>query len=255
MFLFGTNTKLQHTPSESARFVAEVMADLKQAPLPAPVQLWYCPPATSFTTVAQSCQEHAIWLGAQNCHWDDSGAHTGELSPRVLRAAGAELVMLGHAERRTLSGESDVMIHQKVRAALRNGLRPMLCIGENAAEKAAGRGDARLREQLCSALDSASDFSGMLVLYEPVWSVGERGSAAAPNEVAHAFALIRKTLAELQPASAASVRLLYGGSVSRHNAHVYAALSGCDGVGVGRHAWTAPDFCQVLRAAMVGRES
>lgn len=100
MFYFGTNTKLQHTPDQSLTFVRDVARSLAAQPLDKPVQLWYCPPYTSLAPVASACRQSGMLLGAQNCHWEDAGAATGEISAAVLRACGAQFVLLGHAERR-----------------------------------------------------------------------------------------------------------------------------------------------------------
>ncbi len=248
MFYFGTNTKLQHTPDQSAAFVRAVAQALAAQPLDRPAQLWYCPPYTSLATVAEVCRHGGMLLGAQNCHWEDAGAATGEMSPAVLRACGAQFVLLGHAERRARYCENDAQLNLKIQAARRNGLGVMLCVGEDRDQKARGATHATLDTQLRVALQGAAP-DGLMVLYEPVWSIGAGAEAAQPDHVAKAFGWVREILAALYPGRAVGIPALYGGSVNIDNARALAATPGCDGLGVGRAAWDAQDFVRVLRAA------
>lgn len=246
-FYFGTNLKMNQTPAEALAFVQAIVHRPSSIVNPH-VQLWVIPSYTNLTTVAPICNEAGIWLGAQNLHWEEGGAYTGEISAAQLKACGASLVMLGHAERRTLFGETDEALNKKVLSAARHGLRIMLCVGETAFEKNVGTGDEYLSRQLKINLHGLSDFdpSQLLILYEPVWSIGVGGVPAEPAYVSAAFANIRRTLLALYPQQGAAIPILYGGSVNADNVRDYAHLPNCTGVGVGRAAWQAEDFMRVL---------
>jgi triosephosphate isomerase len=255
MFFFGTNTKLQHTPDESVAFVREVTAFSNSGAVPADVQLWYAPPATSLLAVADMCRLNKIWLTAQNCHWQNLGAGTGELAPRVLKASGVEMVMLGHAERRTAHGESSRRIGAKVNAALGEGLRVLLCVGENKLENEYGIAQQTISAQLHIGLFTVTDaeINRVVVLYEPVWAIGDGAQAANPGDIAGAFRLIRDELVAMFGAAGRSTPLLYGGSVNAINAAIFSGIAGCAGLGVGRAAWRHQDFTHVLSVALSGR--
>ena len=244
-FYFGTNLKMNQSPAEALAFV-QAIARLRSFVSGRPTQLWVIPSYTNLTTVAQACNEVGIWLGAQNMHWEEGGAYTGEISAAQLKACGANLVMLGHAERRTLFGETDEALNRKVLSAARHGLRIMLCVGETAFEKNFGTGDDYVSRQLKINLHGLSDPSQLLILYEPVWSIGAGGVPAEPAYVSAAFANIRRTLLALYPRHGADIPILYGGSVNAGNVQAYAHLPNCTGVGVGRAAWQAEDFVKVL---------
>jgi L-erythrulose 1-phosphate isomerase len=255
-FYFGTNLKMNQTPAEAHAFVSHIVtaiSNLQPSISPSP-QIWLTLSFTNIAVVADLCAQHNIWLGAQNMHWADEGAFTGEISPVQLKAVGANLVMLGHAERRTMFGETDEALNKKVLAAAKHGLRVMLCVGETASEKQLGTGYAYVTRQLTQDLASLSDSyrhpQGLVVLYEPVWSVGPTGVPADPVYVTEAIANIRRTLQHLFGEAGANVPILYGGSVTADNCANYAHLPNCAGLGVGRAAWQAEGFLRVLGQAL-----
>jgi L-erythrulose 1-phosphate isomerase len=248
---FGTNTKLQHSPQTSLQFLQEV---IEKAPDHLHyVQLFYIPPYPSLTGISEVCQRHNIWLGAQNTHWELEGAFTGEVSAPILKASGASFVMLGHVERRQIFAETDEVINKKVLAASSVGLRIMLCVGESAFEKRAGAGRAAVTRQLELALTDFKKPEQLLILYEPVWSIGIGGEAAHPEYVAKAMEGIGSVLKERFGKTGESVPILYGGSVNAENCAKYARLPQCAGLGVGRAGWEAESFVKVLRAALAAR--
>lgn len=251
MFIFGTNTKMQHTPQISQQFLQEVIEKARDHLNH--VQLFYIPPYTSLTGVSEFCQRHNIWLGAQNTHWELEGAFTGEVAAPILKASGASFVMLGHVERRQMFAETDEMINKKVLAASSTGLRVMLCVGESAFEKRAGAGNTAVKRQLELALSGYKHPEQLLILYEPVWSIGSGGEAASPDYVARAMDNIRATLKEKFAREGEGVPILYGGSVNADNCAPYALLSQCAGLGVGRTGWEAESFVKVLRTALAAR--
>lgn len=244
-FYFGTNLKMNQTPAQALAFV-QAIARLRSSVSRPSTQLWVIPSHTNLTTVASACNEAGIWLGAQNMHWEEGGAYTGEISAAQIKACGANLVMLGHAERRTLFGETDEALNKKVLSAARHGLRIMLCVGETAIEKTFGTGDEYVSRQLKINLHGLNDPSQVMILYEPVWSIGAGGVPAESTYVSAAFAHIRRTLLALYPRHGADMPILYGGSVNADNVRDYAHLPNCTGVGVGRAAWQAEDFVKVL---------
>ncbi|NJM40199.1 MAG: triosephosphate isomerase, partial [Anaerolineae bacterium] len=240
-FYFGTNLKMNQTPDETRTFVEQI-AQAPSSNLQSPLQLWVIPSFTNIAAVAELCAQHNIWLGAQNMHWADEGAYTGEISPVQLKAVGANLVMLGHAERRALFGETDEALNKKVLAAQKHGLRIMLCVGETANEKQQDTGQAYVDRQLTQDLAGLQDARGLIVLYEPVWSVGVGGIPADPAYVTEALANIRRTLQQLFGEGGTNMPILYGGSVNAENCANYAHLPNCAGLGVGRAAWQAESF-------------
>jgi triosephosphate isomerase len=252
MFIFGTNTKMHHTPEQSRAFLQDI---LEKTRVHQNIQLFYSPPYTSLASVSSSCKENNIWLGAQNTHWELDGAFTGEVPAPILKAAGATFVMLGHVERRQIFGETDELINKKVLAASSVGLRVMLCVGESLPEKRASAGADAVTRQLKLNLMGFKDGGHLSILYEPVWSIGAGGEAAQPQDVATAMENIRKTLGELFGEAGTIIPILYGGSVNAENCAAYAKLPQCAGLGVGRAGWEAESFSNVLARALEARQS
>jgi triosephosphate isomerase len=208
------------------------------------------PPFTALAAVSAALRDTPVLVGAQTMHWEDAGAWTGEISPVMLRDCGAALVELGHSERRAHFAETDEAINRKVAAALRHGLRPLICVGESAAERRAGRAGAVLGRQVELALRDipAERARDVLIAYEPVWAIGHDGTPAEPCYVAAMIAALRAAL----PAPFAGVSLLYGGSVDAANALAYARIDGVDGLFVGRAAWEVEGFLRIVRAVGMG---
>lgn len=211
-----------------------------------------CPPFTALAAVAEALTATKIGLGAQNMHWDDSGAQTGEVSPSML-AEHCQFVILGHSERRAIGGdcESDQAIEQKLRAALAIGLIPILCVGENLAQNEAGQTQDFVSGQVRSALGklSADDVRKCVVAYEPIWAIGT-GKSATPADANRIIGLtIRGTVAEMFGGAAAdALRVQYGGSVNVDNITSFMAMPEIDGALVGG-ASLKPDFVELVRRA------
>jgi triosephosphate isomerase len=233
---FGTNLKMNQTAEETAHFVAR----LAQAG-GGPVQRFVIPPFTSLAGVVATAHAAGIWVGAQNMHWAQSGEFTGEISGRMLRALGVDLVLIGHAERRQTFGEADAEIRRKVEAALAQDLRVILCVGDTAAEHRCGAAVEAVLRQARLALEGVNDRSRVIVAYEPTWAIGHGSSPAEPTAVGPVIAALRAWLGETP--------LLYGGSVDAGSASRYVRLPGIDGLFVGRAAWTPDGFENVLHAA------
>ena len=249
---FGTNLKMHQTPEETTAFVGGVRAAVGDALGRDDVHLFVIPPFTSLPAAVEAARGSGLWIGAQNVHPAADGAFTGEISTRMLQAVGVDLVLIGHAERRGLFGETDAFVNEKVRAALAAGFRVLVCVGETAAEKGYGVGPETVVRQLKIALHGveADAIDRLMVGYEPVWSIGAGGTPARPDDVALTAGHLRAALRSLYPAQGDAVPILYGGSVDPSNVAGFVALDDIDGAFVGRAAWTVDGYAAVLRAAL-----
>ena len=250
-FLYGTNTKMTQTPGEATTLVEELTRTIDPTP---GVQLFVIPSFTSLAAVVEAARGSPLWVGAQTMHWATEGAYTGEISAGMLTALGIDLVLLGHAERRRLFHETDAEINKKVLAAAGAGLRVLLCVGETADEKAYGVGSETVARQLKIGLHGLTTAATprLQIAYEPVWSIGAGGTPAQPVDVAPVATHLRALLADRFGAAGDEVPILYGGSVDARNAGTFTALPAIDGLFVGRAAWTADGYRQVLAAGLAG---
>jgi triosephosphate isomerase len=182
-------------------------------------------------------------------HWAKQGAFTGEISAPMLSELGVDLVELGHAERRIYFNETDEAIQRKVEAALEFNIRPLVCVGEQREERERGLGPAVVAQQVRRAFKGtpAPMVSRLMVAYEPVWAIGEHGTAATSDDLRMMHQHIRSTLADMFSASAASIPILYGGTVNEVNAVNLLSEGGVDGLFIGRAAWQADGFAGIIR--------
>jgi triosephosphate isomerase len=207
------------------------------------------PPFTALTAVAEALRGSSVLLGAQNMHWEKEGAFTGEVSPLMLRDAGCSHVILGHSERRHVFGETDEDVSRKTRAALDNGLTPIVCIGELLAERESNRTLEVVERQLEHGLRlvTPDELARSVVAYEPVWAIGT-GRTATPQQAQDVHAFVRKRMARSHgDAVAAAVRILYGGSVKPENIAELMAESDIDGALVGGACLKADSFLKIVR--------
>jgi triosephosphate isomerase len=222
------------------------------------VNVFIVPPFTALSAVHRIVKDSPIRLAAQNMHWEPAGAWTGEISPIMLRDAGAGMVELGHSERRAAFGETDDTINRKVLAALAHGLRPLICVGETAAERAFGVAHESVARQVKIAVAGVPvpSVRDVLIAYEPVWAIGGAGTPADPDDVNRLHGTIRQALAEAvgEPA-AAEVPVLYGGSVNLDNLAGFAAQPLVDGLFIGRAAWDVTSFLACIDAFEAARRS
>ena len=214
------------------------------------VDVVICPPFTSLAAVAEVLAGSAIKLGAQNVFYEEEGAFTGEVSPPMLTALGVEYVIVGHSERRQYFHEKDAVINKKVRAALREGLKPIFCVGEKLEEREAGDGWKDLvRRQVLTGLDGVEgdEVNGITVAYERVWAIGT-GRTATPKVAGAAHALIRDAISGAYGSGAAeALRILYGGSVKPDNVKELMAEPDIDGALVGGASLKAETFVPIIR--------
>ena len=250
-FWIGTGWKMNKTVAETRRYVADLKARLP-GDVGADCALFIIPPFTALAAAREAIGAAPVLLGAQNMHWAEAGAYTGEISAAMLEEFDIDLVELGHSERREYFGETDATLNLKVKAALRHGLRPLLCVGDSAEERAAGASAAAVVRQVRLAFAGLSkgDIGRCLVAYEPIWAIGEGGVPASPEEARAVHVALHIALKELE---APSVPVLYGGSVNLENAAALATESAIDGLFVGRAAWSAEGFASLISQVMAAR--
>lgn len=238
----GTSWKMNKTLVE-ARHFAERLASAQEN---ARIQRFVIPPFTAVREVKAILARTDVKVGAQNMHWADHGAWTGEISAPMLADCAADMVELGHSERRARFGETDETVGLKTEAAIRHGLVPLICIGESAEDKAAGRADAVLRAQIegaLSRLEKAQKAAPILFAYEPIWAIGEGGTPASPD-----YADARQARIVMATEEIAGRRLpcLYGGSVNPGNCAELIACPHVDGLFIGRSAWNVEGYLDIL---------
>ncbi|MFW5967262.1 MAG: triose-phosphate isomerase [Persicimonas sp.] len=205
------------------------------------------PTAICLAPVGEVVDGTHVGLAAQNMHWADSGAYTGEVSPTMIEDAGCDWVILGHSERRAYFGESDQEVNHKTHVALEHGLEPIICIGESLEERQDGRMMQKVEFQVRAALAGvdADAMDEIVLAYEPLWAIGT-GETASPEQAQEVHAAIRSLVAELYDDRAAErLRILYGGSVKPHNIDELIAQPDLDGALVGGASLTADSFCAI----------
>jgi triosephosphate isomerase (TIM) len=209
-----------------------------------------CPPFISLDSVSISLRGTPVRLGAQNMWHEKEGAFTGEVSPSMLTSAGCTYVILGHSERRQFFGETDEAVALKAKAAIENGLIPIVCVGETLDERSSGREEEVVRTQMMTAIESLDIDSGedLVVAYEPVWAIGT-GETASPEQAQAMHAFIRRLLQDRYGDHAAKVDILYGGSMKPSNAAELLSQKDVDGGLIGGASLNASDFAAIVNAA------
>ena len=202
--------------------------------------VFVCPPATLIGRIKEVLKGTRIKVGGQDCHWDASGAHTGDISAEMLKDAGCSAVIVGHSERRTNHGETDDIVRAKAEAAHRAGLMAIICIGETLDERKDGETLAVVERQLKGSLPAGADAENTVIAYEPVWAIGT-GLTPTPAEIGEVHAFIRKQ-------APANIRILYGGSVKPGNAAEILAIANVNGALVGGASLKAADFIGIIKA-------
>ena len=230
---------MNKTPTEGGSFVdrtVNLLLDIKH------VSVIFAPP---FTGLFDMDVKPPFYSAAQNCHWEDSGAFTGEISVSMIRDCGAEYVILGHSERRHVFGESDDWVNRKVKAVLDGGLKPILCIGETLGQREAGQTDLVLENQLELGLKDVAELEHCVIAYEPVWAIGT-GVTADSEQVKLAHQAVRKILVELYPGSD-DIQVLYGGSVNPGNAEELISVPGVNGFLIGGASLDVDSFTSITQ--------
>jgi triosephosphate isomerase (TIM) len=248
--LAAANWKMHLLRAEARAFCAQ----LRASPPTLGADVVIFPSSPLLGTVAEALAGSEIEVGGQDLHPEDAGAHTGDVSGAQLVDAGCRWAIVGHSERRRDHGEDDAQVASKLAAAVRHGLRPVLCVGETREERRAGATFAVLERQLTAALAAApADGAAWVMAYEPVWAIGT-GDVASPEQAQEAHAFLRQRLAAHgSPALAATLRLLYGGSVKPDNAAELIAQPDVDGFLVGGASLDAGKFLAIIHACGAAR--
>ena len=246
--IIAANWKMHKNAAETAAFCHELCRKENSF---TGADVLICPPHSALWAAAEALQGSLVKLGAQNMHWAEKGAYTGEVAASMLLEYQVEYVLIGHSERRHLFGETNEQIAKKVQAALLSGLKPILCVGETKAQRQAGVTEKVLQEQLSSALGGLnfSKTDDLVIAYEPVWAIGT-GQAATADDAQKAANFIHQAVREAAGESlSARLRVQYGGSVNAENIGSFMALPALSGALVGGAGLEADSFLNLIAAA------
>ena len=243
----GTSWKMHKTRKDASEFASTLKTSAVAAN--SKVQSFVIPPFPYIAEVADILRETRVKVGAQNMHWQDQGAWTGEISPLMLKDCGATIVEIGHSERRTYFNETDETVALKTKAALAHGLIALVCIGDTREEYEQGQTAQALEKQVRALFKyvSADTQSKVIIAYEPVWSIGEGGTPATPEFANEQHIRIAKLALEI---SGTAVPILYGGSVNKSNCVELAKQSHIDGLFIGRAAWNVNDYIELINLVL-----
>ena len=246
--IIAGNWKMNHTGAATRtaiRQLAEKTAAIET------IDIVICPPFTSLATAVSETSDTSIAVGAQNVHWEKSGAYTGEVSAEMLTEIPVRYVIVGHSERRQYFAETDETVNKRLRAALGAGLLPIVCVGETLEERQAGNTDAVVSKQIAGSLANltATDIESVVIAYEPVWAIGT-GVTATPEQAQEVHGQIRQILRDrFDAATGESIRIQYGGSAKVNNVAELMSKPDIDGALVGGASLEPDDFSQLLANA------
>ena len=244
MRVIAGNWKMYKTVDEAVELVNSIRDGIGEFPR---VEVIVCPPFISLAKIKDIVMGSSIKLGAQNVFYEETGAYTGEISPGMLVGL-CQYVIIGHSERRGYFNETNEIVNRKLKAAIRHGLKPILCVGENLAEKESGATESLITRQLTEGLRGI-DTSALLIAYEPIWAIGT-GRAASGPYANNVMSLIRKFLAErFTPREAENIPLLYGGSVNPGNIAEFLSQHDIDGALVGGASLKSEQFLSIVQQA------
>ncbi len=248
--IIAGNWKLNHSSKEALELVTLLKRDLIDIEA---VDIVVCPVFTVLSEVADALFETNIQLGAQNLYWEDMGAFTGEVSAPLIKDTGAQYVIIGHSERRQLFAETNETVNKKIKAALKHGLTPIVCIGEVLAEREAGKTFEVIKNQCDGsfAILSKDEFEKIVIAYEPVWAIGT-GKTATPEQAQEVHLFIRQWIKKQYGESTSSqVRIQYGGSVKAENIAELMAKPDIDGALVGGASLKADSFTKIVKNSLL----
>ncbi|MGD2143317.1 MAG: triose-phosphate isomerase [Anaerolineae bacterium] len=252
-FIAG-NWKMHKTVEEAVLLVEELREELESVD---GCDVAVCPPFVALPAVREALAGSDIGLGAQNMHWADEGAFTGEVSPPMLQGL-CDYVILGHSERRTIFGETDEWVNKKLHAALTYGLKPIVCLGENLEQNRAGETGAFVSGQVRAAFKgvTADQAKTVTMAYEPIWAIGTGIPAHGQDANEIIGGTVRATLAKLYGREIAeSIRIQYGGSVKPHNVTEFLGQPQIDGALVGGASLQAPGFSEIVQKGLAAKEN
>ena len=243
--MIAGNWKMNTTVENAVKLVKTMLPELDKV---SGVDKVVCPPFVSLAAVKEVIKDSSVKLGAQNVFYEEKGAYTGEISPEML-AGLCEYVIIGHSERRQYFGETEEIIDKKIKAAIKNLLKPIFCIGESLEENEAGRTEEVLTRQCMASCDRLYFFGGLVIAYEPVWAIGT-GKSATSEEANKTIGFIRQLIRHRRGSEIAdSVRILYGGSVTAASIAELMKKPEIDGALVGGASLKADDFLSIVRQA------
>lgn len=248
-FLIAGNWKMNCGPADAAELLEGLKA--QKAEINEEVDVLVCPPFVSLSMAVNYLHDTDIHVGAQNLHYEDNGAYTGEVSASMLVETGCTFVIIGHSERREYFGETDSSVNKKIKKALSAELRPILCVGESLEQRQQGVHFDLVKNQITAAFDgiNSNDALDVVVAYEPIWAIGT-GETASPEQAQEMHAHIRTILASLYDQDTAdAIRILYGGSMKPANAEELLSQPDVDGGLIGGASLKADSFAQIITTA------
>ncbi|NIN01899.1 MAG: triose-phosphate isomerase [candidate division Zixibacteria bacterium] len=247
--IIAGNWKMYKTDQEAFRLASDLKIKLEDV---AGVTVVICPPLTSLSSAKKALENSSILLGAQNMHWEEKGAYTGEVSPAMLLTAGCKYVIIGHSERRTYFHETNGSVNLKVKAALKFNLCPIICLGETLQQREANKTEEIVEVQVEGAFKglSAQEAEKTVIAYEPIWAIGT-GKTATPEQANEVHLFIRQILAsEFGKECAGKINILYGGSVKPENSKELLDMPEIDGALVGGASLDTESFEKIVRSAI-----
>lgn len=245
--MIAGNWKMNGLSADGVNLAKEIAAEVKKLGKPA-CEFVVCPPFTLLCLVKKALRGAKVALGAQDAHFANKGAHTGDISPLMLKDLGCTYVILGHSERRADHGESNELVAKKAAAAYENGLKTIICIGETEKQREEGKTIEVCTNQILGSVPANADAANTVIAYEPVWAIGT-GKTPTPADVEEVHAAVRKVLAKKLGKSVANkMRILYGGSVKPGNAKEFLSLPDVDGALIGGASLKAEDFMAIAKS-------
>ena len=240
--IIAGNWKMNKTMAETKAMITELAPLVKDADC----DVVLCVPFTNIQTAKKAAKGTNIKIGAENVHWAEKGAFTGEISAEMLKEIGVEYVIIGHSERRQYFGETDASVNARTKQALKNDLKPIVCVGETLEEREKRRTNKVLKKQIVEGLAGIEDFSNVVIAYEPVWAIGT-GKTATAEDANKTIAYIRRVMkAQFGEDVAKNIRIQYGGSMKPGNAKELMAQRNIDGGLIGGAALKAEDFAAIV---------
>lgn len=243
------NWKMNKNINETIEFVSQLPVDILKEEK---VECVICPPFIDIAALYNAIKETTITVGAQNMHWEEKGAFTGEIAPFMIVSCGCKWVIIGHSERRQYFAENDVNVNLKVKTALKHGLQPIICVGEKLAEREVNQTDMIVSSQVNLALSeaSSSDAYNVVIAYEPVWAIGAGGRPCYSGEANRVIGMIRNVIkAKYSNEVADNMRILYGGNVNPGNVKEFIKEPEIDGFLVGGASLNPDSFAELVRAS------
>ncbi len=248
-YLIAGNWKMNCGPGRTSELLQGIKEQCPE--MPEAVDVLVCPPEISLTTAAEILNEYNAYLGAQNVHYEDDGAFTGEVSTGMLKEVGCEYVIIGHSERREYFGETDKTVNAKVIKALSDDIKPVICVGESLDQRKKDVHKKMVKKQVQAALNSvaAKNITDVVIAYEPIWAIGT-GETATPEQAQEMHEMIRSVISELYDTDVGdAVQILYGGSMKPHNAEELLGQPDVDGGLIGGASLKAESFTDIINIA------